>query len=58
LNPCWINVYQRPNGEQLVGGSCFGSRELAATIAQGVISRRVCVLKVTPKLVDNAAVRP
>ena len=60
MSPCWVNVYQRRNGEQFSGAACFGTREGAdrLAVANTFFHRRVFVLRVHLREVDNAAVRP
>jgi hypothetical protein len=60
VSPCWVNVYQRRNGEQFSGGACFATREGAdrLAVAATYFSRRVFVLRVRLREVDNAAARP
>lgn len=60
MKPCWINVYQRRNGDQFSGASCFNTRQAADRVAhnKAYFHRRVFVLRVRLREVDNAAVRP
>jgi hypothetical protein len=58
MKACYVNVYERKKGDQLVGGSCWATRKAADAMAgRATQFRRVFVLRITPKQVDIKVAR-
>ena len=50
MKVCYVNVYQKPDGGQMIGGGFWSSRRQADYVARATLFHRLYRIRVTTKV--------